>query len=78
MGLSQVATEGRKVGISDGDVNVFTAKAAFSTLTNVDFDPARFAALIDEAVQKRDQLKEKVRAAGVYYTECARHPGEEF
>jgi hydroxylamine reductase len=64
MGLSQVATQGRKVGISDGDVNVFTVKAAFSTLANVDFDPARFAALIDEAVRKRDQLKEKIRAAG--------------
>jgi len=64
MGLSQVAVEGRRVGISDGDVNVFTVKAAFSTLTNVDFDPARFSALIHEAVQKRDQLKEKVKAAG--------------
>jgi hydroxylamine reductase len=64
MGLSQVAVEGRQVGISDGDVNIFTVKAAFSTLTNVDFDPARFAALIHEAVQKRDQLKEKVKAAG--------------
>jgi len=64
MGLSQVAVEGRQVGISDGDVNIFTVKAAFSTLTNVDFDPSRFTALIDEAVQKRDQLKERVRAAG--------------
>ena len=31
--------EGRKVGVSDRDVNVFTGEAAFSTLTNVDFDP---------------------------------------
>jgi hydroxylamine reductase (hybrid-cluster protein) len=29
MGLSQVAVEGRRVGISDSDVNVFTVKAAF-------------------------------------------------
>jgi hydroxylamine reductase len=64
MGLSQVAVEGRKMGISEPDVNVFTVKAAFSTLTNVDFDPARFAALIHEAVKERDQLKEKVKAAG--------------
>lgn len=42
MGLSQVAVEGRKVGGSDRDVNAFTVKAAFSTLTNVDFDPDRF------------------------------------
>ena len=56
--------EGRKVGVSDKDVNVFTVKAAFSTLTNVDFDPARFVELINRAVKKRDMLKEKVKSAG--------------
>jgi len=64
MGLSQVAVEGRKVGISDRDVNVFTVKAAFSTLTNVDFDPDRFIELINQAAAKREKLKEKVKAAG--------------
>ncbi len=64
MGLSQVAVEGRKVGVSDPDVNVFTVKAAFSTLTNVDFDPERFVGLIGQAAKKRDTLKDKVRAAG--------------
>ncbi|MFC1812165.1 hydroxylamine reductase [Thermodesulfobacteriota bacterium] len=64
MGLSQYAVEGRKVGVIDRDVNVFTVKAAFSTLTNVDFDPDRFLKLIHEAVEKRDQLKRKVKAAG--------------
>jgi hydroxylamine reductase len=64
MGLSQVAVEGRKVGVSDSDVNVFTVKAAFATLTNVDFDPERFRGLITEAARKRDQLKAKVKAAG--------------
>jgi hydroxylamine reductase len=64
MGLSQVAVEGRRAGISDKDVNVFTVKAAFSTLTNVDFDPNRFLELIHQAAEKRDQLKAKVQAAG--------------
>ena len=64
MGLSQVAVEGRKVGVTDRDVNIYTVKAAFSTLTNVDFDPERFKSLIHEAAEKRDQLKEKVKAAG--------------
>jgi hydroxylamine reductase len=64
MGLAQVAVEGRKVGVSDKDVNVFTVKAAFSTLTNVDFDPARFVELIDSAVKERETLKEKVKSAG--------------
>jgi hydroxylamine reductase len=64
MGLSQIAVEGRKVGVTDPEVNVFTVKAAFSTLTNVDFDPERFVELISQAARKRDTLKEKVRAAG--------------
>ena len=64
MGLSQVAVAGRKVGVSDPDVNVFTVKAAFSTLTNVDFDPDRFLVLITEAAGKRDRLKATVKAAG--------------
>ncbi|MEW6658134.1 MAG: hydroxylamine reductase [Thermodesulfobacteriota bacterium] len=63
-GLSQVAVEGRKVGVNDGEVNVFTVKAAFSTLTNVDFDPARFVKLINQSVQLREGLKAKVKAAG--------------
>lgn len=64
MGLSQVAQAGRKAGVTDQDINVFTVKAAFSTLTNVDFDPDRFLTLIHQAAKKRDQLKEKVVSAG--------------
>jgi hydroxylamine reductase len=64
MGLSQVAVEGRKIGVMDDDVNAFTVKAAFSTLTNVDFDPNRFVDLISQAAKQRDNLKEKIRAAG--------------
>jgi hydroxylamine reductase len=64
MGLSQVAAEGRKVGVTDRDVNIFTVKACFCTLTNVDFDPERFVRLIHEAAAKREALKDKVSAAG--------------
>ncbi|MBM4284184.1 MAG: hydroxylamine reductase [Deltaproteobacteria bacterium] len=63
-GLSQVAVAGRQVGVSDKAVNVFTVEACFSTLTNVDFDPARFVALINKCVAHREQLKAKVKAAG--------------
>jgi len=63
-GLSQVAAAGRQVGISDQEVNVFTVKAAFSTLTNVDFDPDRFIKLINRGVELREGLKTKVKAAG--------------
>ena len=64
MGLSQVAVEGRKVGVSDNDVNVFTVKAAFSTLTNVDFDPDRFIDLIKQSATLREKLKSQGHAAG--------------
>ena len=64
MGLSQVALEGRKKGVVDRDVDVFTVKSCFSTLTNVDFDPERFVKLIHEAAAKRETLKDKVAAAG--------------
>jgi hydroxylamine reductase len=63
-GLSQVAVAGRKVGVSDRGVNVFTLEAAFSTLTNVDFDPDRLVKLIKRGVELREQLKGKVRQAG--------------
>ena len=63
-GLSLYAVEGRKKGVNDHEVNVFTVKAAFSTLTNVNFDPARFKPLIERCVQLREGLKAKVKAAG--------------
>jgi hydroxylamine reductase len=63
-GLSLVAVEGRKVGVSDREVNVFTCEAAFSTLTNVDFDPQRFVELINRSVEFRKRLAQKVKAAG--------------
>ncbi|MGD2030221.1 MAG: hypothetical protein PVG86_09835 [Desulfobacterales bacterium] len=64
MGLSQVAVEGRKVGVLDNDVNVFTVKAAFSTLTNVDFDPDRFIDLIRQSTTLREKLKTQFESAG--------------
>ena len=63
-GLSAYAVEGRKVGINDDEINTFTCKATFSTLTNVDFDPERFVKLIHECAIKRSDLKEKVKTAG--------------
>ena len=62
-GLSLYAVEGRKVGVTDREVNIFTVEAIFSTLTNVNFDPARFVQMIQRCVALRDNLKEKVKAA---------------
>ena len=64
-GLAQAAAAARKAGIRDHEADVFTCEALFATLTNVDFDPARFSTLIHRAAALRDGLLEKLRAAGV-------------
>lgn len=63
-GLGLMAVEGRKVGVVDSQVNVFTCEAVFTTLTNVNFDDDRLVSLIKETVDLRDALKAKVSAAG--------------
>jgi len=71
--LCKVAHAGQTVGVSDVEANRLTNKAIFSTLTNVNFDPDRFAALIKEVVACRDAMKIKVETAGGAdaYTEAA-------
>ena len=63
-GLSVIAVEGRKAGIVDQEINVFTVKALFSTLTNVNFDPQRIVEMIKKSVNLRESLKNKIRKAG--------------
>ncbi|HDZ75786.1 MAG TPA: hydroxylamine reductase, partial [Desulfobacteraceae bacterium] len=63
-GLALYAAEGRRRGIVDEEADLFTMQAIFSTLTNVDFDPARFQELIKRAVELRESVKAKVAAAG--------------
>ncbi|MBN2468491.1 MAG: hydroxylamine reductase [Deltaproteobacteria bacterium] len=63
-GLSLYAVEGRKMGITDHEVNAFTCEALFATLTNVDFDPERFPPLINRAVELRETLRKKIAATG--------------
>ena len=61
-GLSQVAIEARKHEITDEEVDIFTCKALFATLTNVNFDPNRIVALIQKTVELRESLKKQVEA----------------
>jgi len=63
-GIALYAAEGRKVGVKDPEVDVFMMKGLFSTLTNVNFDINRFLTLIPRAVELRESLKGKVKAAG--------------
>jgi hydroxylamine reductase len=64
-GLSLYALEGYKAGITDKEMDKFACEAVFSTLTNVDFDPARFQKLIEKSVVYRNLLKEKLAKAGI-------------
>lgn len=59
-GISLCAAEARKKGIVDAEADRFTVKALFSTLTNVDFDPARFQDLIAQSVELRERLKNRI------------------
>ncbi len=72
-GLSLYAVEGRKNGVTDPEVDLFTCEATFSTLTNVNFDADRFVDLINRGVELRESLKQKVQQAGgnVEFTEPA-------
>jgi len=63
-GLSLYAVEGKKAGVRDREVDVFTVKAMFSTLTNVNFDPERFVPLIHRCVELREEMRRKVQSAG--------------
>jgi hydroxylamine reductase len=63
-GLSLVAIAGRKAGINDRDVNIFTCEALFSTLTNVNFDTDRFVSLIRQGCALRNTLIDKINAGG--------------
>lgn len=66
MGLSQVVVEAERLGIKNRKIGVFNVKAAYSTLTNVNFDPQRFIELIQQSVVLRDQLIDQLDALGQY------------
>jgi hydroxylamine reductase len=64
--ISRYAHFARQLGAVDRTINVFTIKALFSTLTNVNFDPTRFLVLLQEAASI------KQRAKSLYETVCKR------
>ncbi len=63
-GLSVYAHAARRRGIKVPEIDRFTLEAIFSTVTNVNFDDARFVPLIHQCVTYRDQMKSKLEAAG--------------
>jgi hydroxylamine reductase len=63
-GLSVVTLEARKKGIVDPPTNVFTVKALFSTLTNVNFSVEVLADLVRQCVKMREDLKKRIVTQG--------------
>jgi len=72
--ISRYAGAVRELGASDKQVNVFTVKALFSTLTNVNFDAEDFQSLIQQA----GWIKNKIRGLYEQAAEKAGKQPEEF
>jgi hydroxylamine reductase len=68
-GLARYAHRARQFGVSDREVDVFTVEALFSTVTNVNFDPAR----LQEWLRKLPTLRERAKSA---YEKAARGAGK--
>ena len=62
-GVSMFAHRAAKLGARDSSIDEFVVEALFATLTNVNFDPVRVAAIIQEAAQQRDRARNLYLAA---------------
>jgi hydroxylamine reductase len=60
-GISFWGTRGRTMGVSDDGTDLFVAQALFATITNANFDEARFVELIKRAVELRENLRESAQ-----------------
>jgi hydroxylamine reductase len=62
-GLSVYGEKANKLGVSTGDNGLFVTKALFSTITNANFDNDRLTSLIQEALKRKELLKDTFLAA---------------
>jgi hydroxylamine reductase len=56
-GISMYAHRARLLGAADPEIDSFTIRAIFATLTNVNFDPERLVELIHQAVAVRNSAR---------------------
>jgi hydroxylamine reductase len=63
-GLSFYGVRARGLGITNPEADLFVAEALFATITNVNFDPARYADMADKAIELRDGLKVQLAKQG--------------
>ena len=74
-GVSQYNVLARSVGAGDNAATAFVMKGMFSTLTNVNFNPARFTQMIDEATTVRARVKAAYEAAAGANAQTVEGPG---
>ena len=74
-GVSQYNVLARSVGAGDNAATAFVMKGMFSTLTNVNFNPARFTAQINEAKEVRARVKAAYEAAAGDAAKAVEGPG---
>jgi len=56
-GLAMYADRARQLGVIDREIDVFTVKVLFTTVTNVNFDPQRLIGMIEQLAAMRDRAK---------------------
>jgi hydroxylamine reductase len=64
-GISMYAHRARQQGAADPEIDAFTIRAIFATLTNVNFDPERLVELIHQAEVTRDAARDLYERASV-------------
>lgn len=63
-GISIYGVQARELGIVRQDVDKFVMESMFATITNANFDNARFVELIREGLALREELKQDIVKAG--------------
>ncbi len=71
-GLAYYSVQAEEFGLVSDKTHRFMAKALFSMVTNVNFTPADFVSLIDEAIRRRNDIRKQFLPAYQQKT------GEEF
>ena len=69
-GLSKIAHRGRELGVKDAEIDRFALEVLFTTVTNVNFDPARIETMLRRLADLRDR-------ALVMYAKAAKAAGKE-
>jgi hydroxylamine reductase len=62
-GIAVYAEQLKELGVSDHSHDDFVVKGLFATITNVNWDDARFTAMISDGLARREQIRAKFLAA---------------